>query len=442
MTVLVSMAVETGKERPNIIFILADDLSSHSIGAYGGRLYWTTPPGEPKPIAEIPVRTPCLDRMTSEGVRFNNVLAAPVCSPTRGMFFTGKYNFRIGLPDITGRGGAVDELDVTTHVTLPQLLQRAGYTTAMAGKWHLSNKSAGGTKMSASLADTAKEHVTKAGFHRQFHHENGLAYSGYKDKETGAFMADWIQSWVLKFLDEQAGQDKPFFFYYPHPMPHSPWCPTPDSKADYPKTDKHWTPYFADHVMYLDKHVGQVLDKLQQLGLAKKTLVIFSGDNGSEGPFTVMTDGSYTHGGKFGFGQNARVPLLGWWPGTIPSGSIRDDLVDFTDMMPTLLAVAGVALPKDADFDEVSFLPALLGVGASPRDWILSYRLGAYVIRDQRYGLREDGKLYDLTGKKGEGGAAPIAESAMTADMRSVLERFGEVVQKYNLPITAELIRR
>jgi arylsulfatase A len=335
--------------------------------------------------------------MAAEGMRFNNVLSAPVCSPTRGMFLTGKYNFRIGLPDITGRGGAVKELDVKNNVTLPQLLQKAGYVTAMAGKWHL-KKGTGGEKMDASLKDNPSPHITDAGFESQYQHENGLAFSAYLDAETGQFKADWIQSWVLKFLKEQAGKDKPFFLYYAHPMPHSPWCKTPDSKRTYDNPGKSGLAYFGDHVAYLDKRVGQMIEKVKELGIADNTLIMFSGDNGSEGSFTVMADGSHARAGKFGFGQNARVPLIAWWPGTIPAGAVRDDLVDTTDFLPTLLVVAGVPLPGNAGIDGVSFRDALLGKLGSARDWIMSYRLGAYVIRDQRYGLREDGRLYDLTG--------------------------------------------
>jgi len=420
-----------GRAKPNIIFILADDLSSHSIGAYGGRLYRTAPPGQPEPLAETPVRTPNLDRMAREGARFDYVLSAPVCSPTRGMFLTGKYNFRIGLPDITGRGGAVKELDVVNNVTLPQLLRKHGYLTAMAGKWHLS--STGGPKMSPTIEDNPREHIAKAGFERQFQHENGLAFHNYIDKETGGFEADWIQNWVMKFLDGQGGSQRPFFLYYPMPMPHSPWGPNPKTGEKYKDAGHNGIAYFGDTVEYLDGYVGQVLDKLEELGLAENTLVLFSGDNGSEGPFTVMEDGSYTRGGKFGFGQNARVPLIARWPGTIRPGTVRDDLVDTTDFLPTLLEVAGVE-PPAGGIDGVSFRDALLGKTGSPRDWMLSFWMGKYIVRDRRYGLREDGKLYDLTATSNFRDGV-IEEAAMTPEVRGARDRFREVVAKYALPV-------
>jgi arylsulfatase A len=368
-----------------------------------------------------------VDRLATAGARFSEVLACPVCSPTRGEFLTGQYNFKIGLPYICGRNGAVEELDVKSHVTLAQLLRDAGYVTAMAGKWHLTEKR-GGAAMQKTLADTGLPHITAAGFERQYQHPNGMGFHGYRDRETGEFQPAWYQQWVLRFLEEQAKSDKPFFLYYPNAIPHSPWAPTPLHPDGPMNAPGKGLVNFPDMMEYLDRQVGEVVAKVRELGLAENTLIIFAGDNGTEGIGTVMADGRYFRGGTCGVGQNARVPLIVSWPGTVKPGTVIDDLVDFTDLMPTFLELAGVKPPPG--LDGVSFAPRLFGRPGTPRGWMISYWVNTYAVRNRHYALREDGKLYDISNTVGNGDEVtgdkltPAAQAAR-AELEAVETRYG-----------------
>jgi arylsulfatase A len=394
-------AAESPSKRPNIVVILADDLGFEALGCYGGASY--------KNLGTV--RTPNLDTMAANGMRFTSCYATPVCSPARSELLTGKYNFRTGFIDIAGRNGATERLDPQAHPTVAAQLKAAGYVTAIAGKWHL------GPPLSAKEIpltvdqDTDYTHPRECGFDRQWVLA-GEHLVLYGKPTPDDYTPAHLQTWVMHFLESRKGQSAPFFLYYPSPIPHVPTLPTPlnpderraansDSALDKNNSDPKNFPFLIE---YLDRQVGEVLKKLDELGLRENTLVLFSGDNGTHPSITtVMRDGREIPGGKASmFDTGSHVPLLANWPGVIQAGAVNEALVDFTDILPTCLELAGVNVT--GTIDGVSFAPQLEGKPSQPRTWVHTLQVNKYFVRDAAWKLRENGELYNVSD-------APYAET-------------------------------
>ncbi len=379
---------------PNIIIILADDLGAEAIGCYGGAEY--------KGVG--PVKTPNIDAMAAGGMRFAKCFSTPVCSPARSELLTGKYNFRTGFPDIAGRNGAVESLDFRAHPTLAARLKKAGYVTAVAGKWHLGEPEDMKVMLGPTDKDTEWPHPRDCGFDRQ------CVFSGghlelYGKPTPDQYTPARIQDWVLRFLESRKGAKEPFFLYYASPIPHKPLHPTPLNPDGEPRSRTN----YPSLVEYLDSQVGEIRKKLAELGMDDTTLVFFSGDNGTHSEMvTEMRDGKLIKGGKATMKDTGSwVPLVAEWPGRIKPGSVDENLVDFTDIMPTCLELAGAPPPKE--IDGISFAPQLLGKPCAPREWIHSLMCSNYFVRDAHWKLREDGTLYDVSG-------SPAVEKIVPAD--------------------------
>ena len=385
LTGLLGAAVGAGgaTPRPNIVFILADDLGAESVGCYGGAAY--------KDLG--PIKTPHLDALARDGMRFTHCFSTPVCSPARAELMTGQYNFRSGFIDIAGRNSATERLDPAAHPTLAAQLKSAGYVTAVAGKWHLGPPVSMAEIPATAEADTDYPHPRECGFDRQCIF-GGAHLELFGDPTPSSFTPARLQQWVLRFLDSRKGQAAPFFLYYASPIPHSPHHPTP-LNPDGQRGSKKNYPYLVE---YLDQQVGEVREKLQALGLADHTLVLFSGDNGTFRPITtVMKDGREIPGGKGTLQDTgSQVPLLTAWPGVVKPGAVENRLVDFSDVLPTCLELAG-ATPA-AGIDGISFAPALQGRPGPAREWVHTLLLGRYFVRDAAWKLRENGDLFDVTG--------------------------------------------
>ena len=193
--------------------------------------------------------------------------------------------------------------------------------------------------------------------------------------------------------------DKPFFVYYPMILVHSPFIPTPDSAE---RKNKNKQQNFEDMVAYMDKLVGRLIKKTEQLGIADNTLFLFVGDNGTGRSLRSQLGGTTIRGGKGAMTDaGTRVAMIGYWPGTIPPGRESNDLIDFSDFVPTLLEAAGDDAP--AKFDGRSFLPQLQGESGNPRDWIYMYYCPrpekskqVRFVRNQRWKLYGDGRFYNV----------------------------------------------
>jgi arylsulfatase A len=374
---LVSLSFGLGaQERPNLIVIMADDLGFECLGANGGLSY----------------ETPHLDRLAATGARFVNAHAQPLCTPTRVQVMTGQYNVRnyVGFGQLK-RG----------ETTFGNLLRDAGYATAIAGKWQLGR-----------VAELPKqfgfdEHVLwqHTRFAPRYPNPGLEVQSEARDYTDGEYGPDLINAFALDFITKQANsQSQPFLLYYPMILPHFPHQATPDS-ADWDPAvrgeNKARNPkYFADMVRYMDKMVGNVVAKLDELELRDNTLVLFVGDNGTNVNLRSRMHGYNVRGGKrFTTVRGTHVPMVANWPGHI-APSVCADLVDSTDILSTICEAAGVTPSAELPLDGRSFLPQLLGKRGNPREWIYCWysprgeplQVFAY---DRRFKLYRTGALFD-----------------------------------------------
>ncbi len=365
----VPLAAAEPAAKPNVIFILADDLGYAELGCYGQKK----------------IRTPCLDRMAAQGLRFTqNYAGAPVCAPSRCCLMTGKHGGHAWVRDNREVQPEGQTPLPASEVTLAQLFQKQGYAIAAIGKW--------GLGFSGSTGDPLQKGFNLFyGYHCQRHaHSHYPTYLWRNDQritlasndgKTGKqYSHDLFEAEALTFIREHRRQ--PFFLYVPFTIPHVAIQVLADALAEYQgKWDDppyngqkgylpHPTPRagYAAMVTRLDRSVGRILDLLKELGLEDDTLVLFSSDNGpvhdgvggsdsaffeSAGPLRGLK-GSVYEGG-------IRVPLIARWPGKIRAGTTTDLPCYFPDVMPTLMEIVGATAILPKDIDGVSFAPTLLG---------------------------------------------------------------------------------
>jgi len=368
--------------RPNIVFILADDLGYECLGSYGSVSY----------------KTPVLDRLAATGMRFEHCYAQPVCTPTRVELLTGRYNQRNYI-----RFGLLDP----EAATFAQAFKQAGYATCVAGKWQLSGGFEGPRRFGFDEYLLWQLTVRESRYPNPALERNGEVLR-YRNGEYGP---DLASDYLCDFISRH--RDQPFLAFYPMILTHWPFEPTPDSADWDPKAEgvlrgQGDPKYFGDMVAYMDKTVGKIIDHLESTGLREKTLVIFTGDNGTAvGVTSRLRDpklGEVNVAGGKGKMTDAgtRVPLIVNWPGKVPAGRVTSDLVDFTDFFPTLLEAAGIERPKNIPLDGRSFYPQLRGEPGKPRPWIYSWYArdggfeGTEFARDQRFKLYGDGRFFDV----------------------------------------------
>jgi arylsulfatase A len=364
--------------RTNIILIMADDIGYECYGVYGGTSY----------------ETPRIDRMAANGIRFMHCYSQPICTPSRVKIMTGLSNVR---------NYAGFSILKKNQQTFGHILKDAGYRTAVAGKWQLYGAEHYPTKYRAKGALPRQ-----VGFERHCLWQIdklGSRFWGPSvtidgklkvfDKET--YGPDVYCQYLLDRMDEY--KEEPFFLYYPMALVHSPFVPTPDS-AD--RNSRNKQKNFGDMVTYMDKLIGRIVDKTVELGIAGKTLILVTGDNGTHTSINSMMGDLNIRGGK-GKPTDAgtRVALVGYQPGTIPAGRVSDHLVGFSDFSPTFSELAGTKRPGQTD--GASFLAELRGAPMQPRDPVFIYywprpEKGKPLrfARGQRWKLYGDGRLIDV----------------------------------------------
>lgn len=380
--------------KPNVILIMADDLGYETIRANGGESY----------------QTPALDRLAATGVRFTHCYAQPLCTPTRVQLMTGQYNVRNYI-----NFGTMDP----ALTTFGNHFQRAGYKTAIAGKWQL------GTDLDLPGKFGFAESCLWQHTRRPPRYANpGLEYNGVpKDFNHGEYGPDLVHDFVQDFVTRH--QAEPFFVYYPMILTHDPYQPTPGTKDWDPKAIGEQVnrdaKHFADMVAHMDGLIGKLVAHLETLGLRERTLLVFLGDNGTGKGTRSRFKGREFIGAKGStIDAGMHVPLIVNWPGGIAAGKVCDDLVDTTDFLPTICAAAGISVPATPTLDGRSFWPQLRGEKGRPRDWVyswysprqnndLSAREFAFTARHKLY---RTGEFYDLTNDIGE--TKPLA----VADLR------------------------
>ena len=476
---LASAAVQAQEnQKPNIIYIMCDDLGYADVGCYGQQY----------------ISTPNLDRMAAEGMRFTQAYAgSPVSAPSRACFMTGQHTghtkvrgnkeYRIGSiyygnnqdPTQTGQ-----EPYDPNHIILPEIMKDNGYTTGMFGKW------AGGYEGSESTPDKRgidryygfmcqfQAHLYYPNFLNSYDREagdtevrreilqNNVNYSMYGEdyKNRRDYSADLIHQEAMKWIDKQTA-DKPFFGIFTYTLPHAELAQPNDSilqayqgafcqeKSYGGDAGSRYNPtniahqQFAAMVTRLDAYVGEVLAKLEEKGFADNTLVIFTSDNGphTEGggdPDYFNTERllrgtkrSTTEGG-------IRVPFIAWWPGEVEAGVVNDHQLAFYDIMPTFCEVAGIDnyverytnknLAVDY-FDGLSFAPTLLGEGKQEAHEFLYWEFHETNMMALRMGnwklVVQNGNcsLYDLVTDTHEDNNLASQYPEIVNEMKSILLR-------------------
>jgi len=392
--------------KPNIILIMADDIGYECFGCYGSESY----------------KTPVLDELARTGMRFEHCYSQPLCTPSRVKIMTGQYNFRNYV-----NFGVLDP----KQKTFGHLLRECGYATCVVGKWQLY----GSINQSAEVRGTGSL-PEQAGFDEHCLWQIKERGSRYKDPVMvengeirndlqGKYGPDVSCDYALDFIERH--KTGPFLVYFPMALVHSPFVPTPDSEDWDKKKHKNDTKYFADMVTYMDKIVGRIVNKLDELGLRENTLVLFTGDNGTNKSIKSKMPDGIIQGDK---GQTTdagtRVPLIVNQPGVVPAGKVCSDLVDFSDFVPTFAEAAGAESPGDMQLDGRSFLPQLRGEKGNPREWIfchydpkwLGRKKAVRFVRDKRWKLYDNGDLYDMSADTLEQNPNPSGPEATEARKR------------------------
>ena len=396
---------------PNIVLIMADDVGYEAFGAYGSTQYVT----------------PRIDELAASGVRFTNAFSKPRCTPSRVALMTGKSNVR----------NYVDfGVLLPGEYTITDLFREAGYATAIAGKWQLQGGPttvtgvAAGTGFDTYLLWNTTNTESRRYWRPSIESDGSIVNTGEDD-----YGPDLFVDFLLDFIE--SNQEKPFFAYYPMVLPHSPFEPPRQAQC---AGDDDEQCNFEDMVAYLDSNVGRIRDKLVDLELLDNTILVFTSDNGTHHKLVSDLGGEMIHGDKGATTDDgAHVPLIVHVPGGA-GGQVLDDLIDFSDFLPTLADAADLTIPHRAELDGVSFWNRLQGGPGQPRKWIYTYYFPRpYVIgsfdtyaypetsyaRDKRYKLYGTGELFDVTVDRHELYPLPIDHvdsSAARTKLQAVLD--------------------
>ncbi len=402
--------------KPNVLFILADDLGYGDLSCYGAH----------------DIKTPHLDRLAQQGVRLTDFYAnATVCTPTRCALMTGRYQQRIGglewaiAPEQKHLGLPAQEK------TIARILREAGYATAMSGKWHLGYTedrapNAHGFDRFFGLLGGNHDYFT----HRWRSGEPDL-YLDTKPVEATGYSTSLIQQHALEFL--AAMKSQPFFLYVAFNAPHWP-IQGPDDGGQ-PTPLKGWSQgtraTYVKMVEAMDASVGEMLAALDRLGLANNTLVVFASDNGGD---RFSRNYPLSHGkGTLGEG-GIRVPCIARWPGKIPPGKVSSQVGIMMDWSATILKHAGVKPPKDRPLDGKDILPIIAGEKRGMKrtlfwrrvgpNWVKTHR----AVRDGNWKLIEErrGKLelYNLAEDMGERNNLAADQKSRVAKMKKLLDKW------------------
>jgi arylsulfatase A-like enzyme len=386
LLVLVALALAplAGAASPNVVLILADDLGWADLGCYGSKFH----------------RTPHLDKLAAESVRFTDAYAAaPVCSPTRASLLTGKYPARLNLTDwLPGRPDRPDQKLKRPVIiqqlplgqtTLAKALQAAGYKTALIGKWHLGGKGFEPERHGFDVNIGGDQTGTARSYFAPFKSRDGIFMPGLEKAPDGEYLPERLTAEAEKFI--AANRGRPFFLCLPHYLVHTPLEAKPDYVKKYKangKPGEQNNPYYAAMVESLDESVGRIRKKLDELKLADNTIIVFSSDNGglctNEGPNTPATINAPLREGKgYLYEGGIRVPLLIHVPGTTWPEAACQIPVSSIDLFPTILDLCKVK--SDAKVDGLSFA-WLFGVSLVKYDRALFWHYPHYSNQGGRPG--------------------------------------------------------
>ncbi len=429
------LASEARGAKPNVIYLMADELGYYEPAFMGGKT----------------LQTPNLDRMAAEGMRFTNLLAgSSVCAPTRCCFLTGKHS---GHTSVRANGGGTPLRE--GEATIASILKPLGYATGGFGKWGCGGRDSTGVPEKHGF-DTFLGYYDQVHAHTYYppyliQNSEEVPLKGNNGGRSGETYAHYtIHDAAMKFIRDHARQ--PFLAYLPYTPPHG--------NFDIPDSDPAWALYqdkpwpedarrYAAMVSLIDRQVGEMLALLKELGIDDNTLVFFSGDNGANDYFKSQDYPRGVHSGNKDpetgveyrgtkgtlYEGGLRVPFVVRWPGKVAPGSVTDFLGYFPDILPTIAEVSGAAAP--ADIDGVSLLPTLLGKSAEQKQHEFLYweingwaaiREGTWrAVRPKPEAAWE---LYDLAIDPGESKDLAAAQPGVLAKLAALAEQAHEPVRE------------
>ncbi len=364
--------------RPNIVFCLLDDLGVRDLGCYGSTFH----------------ETPRIDRLAQEGMRFTNAYAShPVCGPSRTGIISGRFPARMGVTHVGGRVSAAG-------LPWPKALQNAGYATCFVGKWHMGGaQSILNSGFDINIAGNNNGQPSDYYYPYKFH-KDGRSYGqdvpGMEDGKPGDYLTDKLTDKALGFIE--SNNARPFLLYFSYYQTHKPRVAPaqgkkehvsyfktkldamPDPEAPTTREVVHGAsrtteclvqrnPEFAGQIKAVDDSVGRLLDKLDELGIAENTIVIFTSDQGSvcsRKDLMVSTQQPYRLGKSWLFEGGVRVPFIVRWPENAKAGVTNDSVTVNTDIYPTILELAGLPLNPKQHPDGVSLAPTLKSGATMP----------------------------------------------------------------------------
>lgn len=404
-------------KKPNIVFILADDLGFAEISANRADNY----------------KTPNIDALAQNGVRFNHFYTAPLCGPSRALILTGRYGFRSGAVTQDACGTMI-RTGEKAEIMAPTVLRKVGYATAMIGKW-------GQILPSGNAAEWGFEHMMSFKASGIYWNKAAAgswvkkyALAGDKEGDGGVranpgpyninqkqlamadtdYMPDLMHANAVEFINEN--KEKPFFLYYSLSNVHSQHLPTPDSAPPDMSTDAatRYNQVYADNINYMDKLVGKLVAELERLKLRENTVIMFMGDNGTgkHNADRATIGGRRLVGQKGGMEEGGGlVPFIVNWPGVGPAGSMNENMADASDLLPTFAEIAGAQVPEDRVIDGKSLVPQLKGESKSPRSWAFTQLGSNWHVREAGWKLNQAGQLFDMKN-------APFEEIPVPADSK------------------------
>ncbi len=426
-----------GARPPNILFIFADDIGQEVLECYGGQSY----------------KTPHLNELARTGMKFTNAYSMPVCHPSRLTLMSGRYPFRHGQVSWGAYPKQAEEQ------TFSNYLKQAGYKTAIAGKWQL-----------CLLADDpfhpqrlGFDHWDLFGWHEGPRYYEPMIYQDGKVRADtkGNYGPDVYVRSVIDFM--KMNREQPFLAYYSMAVAHE---VTDDLATPVPHGPFGRYDNYGEMVAETDRNVGRLVAALNALGVREKTLILFVADNGTppeiiiraEGqelvkvPVVSRRNGQDVPGGKKQLTDaGTNVPMIANWSGTIKPGQIIDDLVDFSDFLPTFLDLAGHPLPDDLQLDGVSFANRLRGTGASPRSFAYCEEAvlpkpggvepdgessGLKWVRTQDWKLYNDGRFFHMAEDPLE--RYPLTTAENEVPRTAIRMQLREVLQELDAPVPGQ----